>query len=148
MSKPSGYGIIQIGGQERPFHVGTNQGDHFCRLRNISLMEYGELFSPQNLQDKKLKGGDIADFVYSALVAGAEWDGLRVEFNHIHVRSWFDSPDADSNELTKPLTEMFNQMKTRIEREVERAGNAVAPQKEMRGSKATGKKATTKKPKA
>lgn len=144
MNKPSGYGLMQIGGQERPFHVGTHQGDIFCRLHNISLKEFGELFSPHNLKEQKIKGGDIADFVYAALVAGADWDGLRVEFNHIHVRSWFDEVKVDSQELTKPLVEMLHQTVARAQHEAERAGNAVAPLKATRGGKA----AKTKKPKA
>jgi hypothetical protein len=132
-AKPSGYGTMQIGGQERPFHVGTNQGDVFQRLRGISLKEYGELFSPQNLQELNLKGGDIADFVYSALIAGAEYDGLRVDFNHIHVRAWLD--DADPQEGSKPIGEMLNQAVERAKRAAERAGNGPAPLKATKGGK-------------
>lgn len=132
--KPSGYGLMQIGGQERPFHVGTNQGDIFCRLRNISIQQFGELFS----DPATLKGGDIADLVYSALVAGAEWDGLRVDFNHIHVRAWID--DADATEAAKPLTEMIEQTKQRLQRATERVGNAPAPLKTTKGGSKKTKK--------
>lgn len=133
MEKPSGYGLISIGGQERPFHVGTHQGDVFQRLRGVSLKEYGELFSLSNLQAQNLQGGDIADFLYSALVAGAEWDGLRVEFTHIHVRAWSD--DAPADEVARPLLEMLNQSLLRAQREAERLGNGPAPLKAQRGGK-------------
>ncbi|SNR92448.1 hypothetical protein [Hymenobacter mucosus] len=137
-TKPSGYGLMQIGGQERPFHVGTHQSDIFCRLHNMSIKAYSEMFSPQNLQAQNLTAGDIADFVYSSLVAGAEWDGLRVELTPLHVRAWVD--DAQTEETTKPIAEMLKQVVARAERDAERAGNAQAPPAAKRGSKAAKKK--------
>ena len=126
--KPSGYGLMQIGGQERPFQIGTNQGDVFQRLRHVSLKDYGMLFSPAALQAEALTGGDLRDFVYSALVAGYENDGARVDFSHLDVGNWIDdAPFEDSGEVVKPLTEMLQQLIRKAELAAERAKNAAAP---------------------
>ena len=127
-AKPSGYGTMQIGGQERPFQIGTNQGDVFQRLRHVSLKDYGAMFSPAALQAEALTGGDLRDFVYSALVAGYENDGLRVDFSHLDVGNWIDdAPLEESGEVVKPLTEMLQQLIRKAELSADRAKNAAAP---------------------
>ena len=127
-AKPSGYGAMQIGGQERPFQIGTNQGDVFQRLRHVSLKDYGAMFSPAALQAEALTGGDLRDFVYSALVAGYENDGLRVDFSHLDVGNWIDdAPLEESGEVVKPLTEMLQQLIRKAELSADRAKNAAAP---------------------
>lgn len=131
--KPSGYGTMQIGGQERPYHVGVHQSDAFCRLRGITLKEYGELFSYENLKDQKLLPNDYADFTYSALVAGYEWDNLRVDFTPIRVRAWVGDPETSAEEAQKPLVSMLEQVVQRVQRAAERAGNAPAPLKVTKG---------------
>ena len=127
-AKPSGYGTMQIGGQERPFQVGTNQGDIFQRLRHVSLKDYGALFSPAALQAEALTGGDLRDFVYSALVAGYQNDGLPVDFSHLDVGNWIDdAPFEENGEVVKPLTEMLQQLIRKAELSADRAKNAAAP---------------------
>lgn len=127
-SKPTGYGTMQIGGQERPFQVGTNQADVFQRLRHVSLKEYGETFGLEALQQQLLTSGDIRDFNYSALVAGYENDGQRVDFTPANVGNWIDdAPMEASAEIMKPLTEMVGQIQRRAEQAMERAKNGPAP---------------------
>ena len=127
-AKPSGYGAMQIGGQERPFQVGTNQGDIFQRLRHVSLKDYSALFSPAALQAEALTGGDLRDFVYSALVAGYENDGLPVDFSHLDVGNWIDdAPLEHGGEVVKPLTEMLQQLVRKAGLAADRAKNAAAP---------------------
>ena len=127
-TKPSGYGTMQIGGQERPYQVGTNQGDVFCRLHHrkddtgapLSLKAYSELFSPARLGKQQLTGGDLRDFIYSALAAGYDNDGLRVDFSAFDVGNWLDDAD-DDKELVKPLQTMLAQLVRRAELAAERA---------------------------
>lgn len=148
--KPSGYGIMQIGGAARPFHIGTNQGQIFCSLgarqredgRPMSLTAYGELFNPQNLSEAELSGGDVRDFVYSALVSGCEVDGLAVDFAATQVGYWID--DADAAEVSKPFKEMLTQVVRRYQRQLERLKNDEAPTQPKakagpKKTKATGK---------
>ena len=134
-AKPSGYGSMQFGGQDRPFQVGTNQGDIFCRLphrrgddgKPMSLVAFSELFGIHSLQAQSLTGGDLRDFVFSALAAGYENDGLRVDFTPQNVGNWIDEPDTVAEEVTKPITAMLEQMVRRAEHAAQRAKNAPAP---------------------
>jgi hypothetical protein len=131
--KPSGYGTMQIGEAERPFHVGTQQGEVFAQLPNrvrpdgrpMSLAAYGELFNPQNLSEHTLSGGDVRDFLYSALASGCEVDGLPVDFTPTQVGYWID--DADAMEVSKPFKEMGAQIMKRYHRQLERLKNEEAP---------------------
>lgn len=139
--KPSGYGHMVIGQQTRPYHVGTNQGEIFCRLQHrrgedglaLSLKAYGELFSPVALEKGAFTGGDLRDFVYSALVSGYEVDGLRVDFTPAQVGYWID--DAEATEAAKPIGEMLKQLVKRYERQADRAKNAAAPSSKKTGPK-------------
>lgn len=145
--KPAGYGTMHLGGQERPFHVGFEQGAIFCKLRNrlnpedgtpMSLKAYGDLFNPLTKPQERLSGEDIRDFVYSALKSGAEEDGLPVDYSARMVSQWIDQSD-DPQQAAKPLEEMYRQMTARVERQVERLKNAAAPSKPgPKPKKATG----------
>jgi hypothetical protein len=147
-TKPSGYGTMEIGEAERPFHVGTNQGELFCLLPNrqredgrpMALGTYGELFSPQSLSEATLSGGDVRDFVYSALASGCEIDGLPVDFTPTEVGYWID--DAEASEVSKPFKEMLAQVVKRYQRQLDRLKNAEAPTATKKGPKAkkTGEK--------
>lgn len=140
--KPTGYGTMQIGGQERPFQVGTNQADLFQRLRHVSLKEYGELFSLDVLRQQSYTSGDLRDFVYSALAAGYENDGLRIDFTPANVGNWIDDAGLDeTGEVVKPLLEMVAQVQRRIEQARERAKNAQPPAPKVAKMGATRKKA-------
>lgn len=131
-AKPNGYGTMQIGGQERPFHVGLNQGGIFQQLHHrkgadgfaMSLKAYGELFSPQRLSRNELSGDDARDFIYSALASGYQVDGLTVDFTAQQVGFWLD--DCDAEEAAKPFNEMLVQLTRSIEQQMERAKNAGA----------------------
>lgn len=145
--KPSGYGTLLLGSQERPFHVGVNQAEVFTTLqhrrgedgRPMSLHDYSELFSLDRLRNNELSAADFRDFVYSALVSGYQIDGMRPDFSHTQVGFWLD--DAIPDEAGKPLHEMITQFTKRIERAIERAKNAQAPtQKPAKGQR---KKAKT-----
>jgi hypothetical protein len=133
--KPSGYGLMLIGSQERPFHVGVNQSEIFATLqhrrgedgRPMSLHEYSELFSLERLRNNELTPSDFRDFVYSALVSGYQVDNMRPDFSHMLVGHWLD--DASPDEAGKPLQELIAQFTKRIERAIERIKNEQAPTK-------------------
>jgi hypothetical protein len=91
----------------------------------MSLQDYGKLFSPTTLRDVAISGGDVRDFIYSALVSGAEVDKVEVDFTPTEVGYWID--DADPDEVSKPFKEMLNQLLRRYERQLERLKNAEAP---------------------
>lgn len=132
-AKPNGYGTMHIGGQERPFHVGLNQGGIFQQLHHrkgedghaMSLKAYGELFSPQRLSLNLLSADDARDFIYSALASGYQVDGLRVDYTPFQVGFWLD--DAEADEAAKPFNEMLTQLKKRIDQQLERVKNDEAP---------------------
>lgn len=126
-TKPNGYGTLTLGESTYPFHVGLNQSEVYCDLRKVSLKEYNEAFAPQRLQEQKLSAGELRDFVYSSLVAGAQVDGLEVDFTNLDVGNWIDE-ELDATEVTKPLNEMLNQLVRRATRQAERLKNAEAPQ--------------------
>lgn len=144
-AKPTGYGTMQIGGQERPYLVGLESADVFCRLLSrrgedghpMTLKAYSDLFSLEALSAQKLLPSDLYDFLYSALVSGANEDGLYVDFTPRIVSQWL--ANAEDEEAGKPLLEMLNQTKQRIDRQLERSKNAPAPTK---GAKAKQSKKT------
>lgn len=132
-TKPSGYGTIDIGGSLRGFHVGTAQAEIFSSMdarrdaegRPMSLQAYSDLFELDALRTLSFGIGDFRDFVYSALVSGAQIDGLEVDFTHKDVGFWLD--EADNAEAAKPMRELVRQYKVRYDRQQERAKNAPAP---------------------
>lgn len=133
--KPNGYGLMQLGGQERPFHVGLEQAEIFSRLANrldpatgrgMSISAYNNLFSLDVLRENKLEAGDLRDFVFSALASGAIEDGLPVDFTPRMVSQWIDDAD-DPTQPARPLLEMLAQAQQRWERQAERLKNAAPP---------------------
>jgi len=131
-TKPNGYGTVELD-TARPFHIGTNQGEIFCRLperrdaegRPMSLQAYGALFGLDALRTLSFSIGDLRDFVYSALASGAEIDGLPLDFTPAQVGYWLD--EADELEAAKPMRELIRQFQVRYERQQERSKNAAAP---------------------
>lgn len=91
----------------------------------MSLKAYGDIFNIESLSQSKLLPSDLYDFIYSALVSGANEDGVYVDFTPRIVSQWL--PEADDDEASKPLLEMLDQTKRRIERQLERAKNGPAP---------------------
>jgi len=103
-AKPTGYGLMQIGGQPRPFLVGFEQADIFCRLlsrRNaadggpMTLQDYNNLFNLVALRENKLLPADVYDFIYSALASGAVEDDLLLDYTPRIVGQWLgEAEDA------------------------------------------------------
>ena len=143
-AKPTGYGLMQIGGQPRPFLVGFEQADIFCRLlsrRNaadggpMTLQDYNNLFNLVALRENKLLPADVYDFIYSALASGAVEDDLLLDYTPRIVGQWLG--EAEDAEASKPLLEMVSQAMRRIERHLEReAKKAQAPAKSKPGPEA------------
>lgn len=113
-----GSGKLLLGGQERPFSVGTNQADIFCNLpsqkqqgKALTLAEYYDLFG----NTARLLGGPYRDFVYSALLAGADRAGVELELSRLDIGELMDDPDTDPAELAKPLNEMLAQLSAKAE---------------------------------
>ena len=142
-AKPTGYGQMQIGGQQRPFLVGFEQADIFCRLparRNaesggpMTLADYNGLFNITALRENKLLPADAYDFIYSALASGAAEDDLYIDYTPRIVGQWLS--EAEDEEASKPLLEMVAQTIRRFERHLEReAKKAPAPTKPAAGPK-------------
>ena len=138
-AKPSGYGTMQLGDQDRPFQVGTNQADIFCNLqhrkadgRALPLLDYYQLFGSTDT----LLGAPLRDFVFSALVAGYQNDGHRVDFTHLDVGNWID--EGDDEEVAKPLNVMLEQIHRKVDRAAERTKNTAPPtRKAAKGAKLT-----------
>ena len=94
---------VNIGGKERPIYFGTNQSRHYCELRGITLAEMTrEVEAITDVKDEKgnitieskATGGEIIDLVYSALWAGAKYEGQEVDFDNVKVGFWLDEVDA------------------------------------------------------
>ncbi len=116
---------IFIGGQERPFHVGTNQGDIFCRLQNLSLAEYAATF----VGIAQMSLGKQRDFLYSALAAGAERAGAPLDFTNLVVGDWIDEPAYEAAACLVPvITALGAQFKAKQDYQAQRdLKNAEAP---------------------
>ena len=115
---------IQLGGQDRPFHVGTNQGDIFCKLQGLTLQEYAAVFNDV----AALGFGVQRDFLFSALKAGYEKLGLRLDFTHLTVGDWMDAPEYDAGAtFGVVLGALGDQFNARAAFQQERAKNAPAP---------------------
>lgn len=133
---------MTIGGGLRPFHVGTNQTAIFCELRGegYDLQDYndllvsivgntaraneasktGEAYIAQGR--KEMTPAEHRDFIFSALVAGAQRERQPVDFTKEDVGDWLD--EADAIEAAKPLLMQIQLMADRMTRQ----GNAPAPQ--------------------
>jgi hypothetical protein len=123
---------ILIGGQDRPFHVGTNQGDIFCRLQGYTLAQYAATFSDIST----LGLGAQRDFLYSALRAGAERAGQQVAFTATEVGDWMDEPDYEAGATLAPVIAALGaQFAAKAEYQKQRdAKNAGAPAMEPTSS--------------
>lgn len=116
---------VFVGGLARPIHVGTNQGDIFCRLQGLSLAQYAATFSDVST----LGLGAQRDFLYSALRAGAEKAGQPVSFSAAEVGDWMDEPDYSPAEVLTPvISALGEQFARKAAYQKERdAKNAEAP---------------------
>lgn len=116
---------ITIGGQARPFHVGTNQGDIFCKLQGLTLAQYAATFTDVS----NLGLGAQRDFLYSALRAGAERQGQPVNFTALEVGDWLDEPSYVAADcLGAVIAALGKQFAAKAAYQKERdAKNAVAP---------------------
>jgi hypothetical protein len=119
--KERGFGSMNIGGQERGFHIGTYQARVFCEVRGIELADYLrelEEFATelQKAQDKTASSDSkslpsmvrnqwVCDFTYSALVAYCKFNKIPVDFDADEVTFWTDM--ASTEETAKPFTVLF-----------------------------------------
>lgn len=154
MNTLRGTGQINIGGGLRPFHVGTNQTAIFTELLGIDLQDYnvlltdiignaaraaqakasGEPFTP--VGRKEMTGAEHRAFLYASLVAGAQSNGLSVDFSPEMVGNWMD--EAEAEEASKPF---LMQVKLMADRLARTSGNVPAPPLTVRrGGKSKPKK--------
>lgn len=143
---------MQIGGAERPYYIGTRQTAIFCELQGESydLQDYNNLLgqvlgnqvAAAQAQEKnekhipvgrkELTAGEVRDFVYSALVAGAGRAELPVDFTPNNVADWID--EADAAEVMKPVVRHIGLLGQRLERQASRPGNVPAPKTIAKGA--------------
>jgi hypothetical protein len=136
---------MQIGGASRPYYIGTRQTAVFCELQGegYDLQDYnkllGEVLTNQMAAKvaqeadktykptgrKELTPGEMRDFVYSALVAGAKREGQPVNFDADDVADWIDQAEAE--EVIKPVSTHIQLLAQRLQRQEGRPGNAPAP---------------------
>lgn len=116
---------IVLGGKERPFSVGVNQGDIYCSLAKITLAEYATTFG--NISTLGL--GAQRDFLYSALRAGAERLGQPFTLTNLEIGDLMDMPDFELGSALSPIIKaLAKQFEAKANFQKEReAKNAVAP---------------------
>lgn len=90
-----GFGTMTIGGQERPFMLGTLQARVYCEQQGIELDDYQT--SVASITDGGgLRSATIVEaLLYSALVAGAKLRKLPVDFDADDVSFWVAAADAE-----------------------------------------------------
>lgn len=147
-----GDGTMQIGGALRPYYIGTRQTAIFCELQGegFDLQDYqklflevginqfyakeargkGEAFTPTGR--KALTPTENAQFLYSALYAGAKREGLPIDFDVDTVADWIDEAEQSADETAvaeaaKPFTTHYGLITQRMARQAARPGNAQAP---------------------
>ena len=140
-----GDGRLEMGGQLRPYYIGTRQTALFCELQGagFDLQDYdrlllevginqhlaakaaaeGTAFTPTGR--KALTPAENRDFLYSALFAGAKREDLPRDFTADDVADWIDA--ADLNEVMKPFVTQYGLLAQQLERIQNRPGNAPAP---------------------
>jgi hypothetical protein len=147
-----GSGEMLIGGALRPYYIGTRQTALFCELQKegFDLQDYHQLFAEVGLNQyyaakakeagqsyaptgrKALTPTENAQFLYSALYAGAKREGVAVDFDVDNVADWIDEAEQSESpeslqEAGKPLSTHYNLLAQRLERQAARPGNAPAP---------------------
>lgn len=140
-----GDGRLEIGGQLRPYYIGTYQTAIFCELQaeGFDLQDYNQLLLEVALNQhnqskaaregvayapsgrKALTAAENRDFLYSALVAGAKRERLPVDFDADQVGFWID--EAAAEEAAKPFATHYRLLFQRLERQQGQPGNVPAP---------------------
>jgi hypothetical protein len=147
-----GEGMMQIGGANRPYYIGTRQTAIFCELQEgqFDLQDYqklflevgvnqfyaatarekGEAFTPSGR--KALTPTENSQFLYSALYAGAKREGLPIDFDVDKVSDWIDEAETSEDttalqEAGKPFATHYQLLTQRLNRQNARPGNAPAP---------------------
>lgn len=90
-----GFGSMQIGGQERPFMLGTLQARVYCEQQGIELDAYQESVASITATGGLKSATIIEALLYSALVAGAKLRKLPVDFDADEVSFWVAAADAE-----------------------------------------------------
>jgi hypothetical protein len=148
----TGEQTMQIGGAERPFHIGTLQTAIFCELApaGFDLQDYHQLFTQIGVNQfyaqqarekgepftptgrKALTPTENAHFLYSALAAGLRREKQPVSFSVDDVMGWIDDienseDEAALQEAAKPFAVHYALLTQKLDRQAKRAGNALAP---------------------
>lgn len=95
---------IKIGGKLRPFKFGTNATRIICDKLNMTLGEYSNMFTQENLKKQNFKAEVIPVLIYSGLAAGCYSNNIEVDFNEWNVGDWIDDLSQ------KELTDIFEKM--------------------------------------
>lgn len=107
--KERGFGSLNIGDQERGYHIGTYQSKVFCNVRGVELKQYLDEMARYDSYTKSEsleKAQWVCDYVYSALVAYAKIKKHSIDFDADDVTFWVD---------TTPLTETAKVFATLIQ---------------------------------
>lgn len=105
-----GFGTMAIGGQERPFHLGTYQARVFCEHQKLELDAYREAVSGIGSGEGLKNSVLIEVLLYSALAAGAKFKKLPVDFDADDVSFWLAGAPAE--EVSKLFAVAFELAKT------------------------------------
>ena len=90
---------LQVADREVLLKFGTNSTAVFCEKHDISLQEFQNRFSADQLQIR-----DIRDFIWAAAVAGAHATDREIDFDRWDVGDWID--ELSQEELDRILSIM------------------------------------------
>lgn len=90
-----GYGTLHLGGEDRPFLIGTYQAKTFCTMRGIELGAYFEELSKFKFENGLDNDQFLCELVYSALVAGGVLYDAPVDYSLDKLTVWLDTAAPD-----------------------------------------------------
>jgi hypothetical protein len=106
-----GFKTFEIGGAERPFHIGTNHTWHFCKVKAellkerartdedrekyaypLEIEEFNKMYfsGDKETSYKNLAGENWTVLIYSALLAGCDVMNEKPDFTYKQVIAWLD----------------------------------------------------------
>ena len=125
MHKYRKYFEAEIGGKVRPLKIGTNTTAMYCDLRDCTLADFNEDFSPENLKNNRVKGNEYRDLVYCALKDGERFKISRIDpqypvenFTQMDVGDWIDEwTKEQSQEFLKKYLSVVAESLTEVVQE-------------------------------
>lgn len=106
MKNYSGYGHINVGGQQRPVYFGPMQGKKYCELRGIEWPEYQKQLSEISTQKDPFI---LIDLLYAALVSGVLYERKTPELTYDDAVFWSaEMEDYDWTAFFKILTDSLS----------------------------------------